>query len=200
MPLLCGVRLSCTADIWSPSIVLAEVNQHHFLCLPLHQLWGCEATSKLSPRCDQELYWQYLKCAELNPESRHVGDVWPWFSSMNRHLNSLSSPEIRLQIFLLTGDFKDLCWQNHQWLLKVQAILFISCIFNSVSKDSFIVKALVYQSSLTCLRRITFHPPSSIQFSLPPDCHLMICNDCGLAAGSCRIQNILSLSNNGNII
>ena len=135
-------------------------------------------------------------------KSRHVGDVWPWFSSMNmnRHLNSLSSPEIRLQIFLLTGDFKDLCWQNHQWLLKVQAILFISCIFNSVSKDSFIVKALVYQSSLTCLRRITFHPPSSIQFSLPPDCHLMICNDCGLAAGSCRIQNILSLSNNGNII
>ena len=68
VPLLCGVRLSCTADIWSPSIVLAEVNQHHFLCLPLHQLWGCEATSKLSPRCDQELYWQYLKCAELNPD------------------------------------------------------------------------------------------------------------------------------------
>ena len=107
---------------------------------------------------------------------------------------------IYFYLFLLTGDFKDLCWQNHQWLLKVQAILFISCIFNSVSKDSFIVKALVYQSSLTCLRRITFHPPSSIQFSLPPDCHLMICNDCGLAAGSCRIQNILSLSNNGNII
>ena len=66
--------------------------------------------------------------------------------------------------------------------------------------SSKILKVWKYQTLLTCLSRITFHPPSSIQFSLPPDCHLMICNDCGLAAGSCRVQNILSLSNNGNII
>ena len=80
------------------------------------------------------------------------------------------------------------------------AILLIKCISNSSVVSSKILKNWKYQTLLTCLSRITFHPPSSIQFSLPPDCHLMICNDCGLAAGSCRVQNILSLSNNGNII